>query len=77
MRTLVMLLCVRLMIWAGCLAYFWVLILALCVSPFLFNPHPFSAANFVIDYGYVVFLYTCIQFAHFAPQGVPSLDEPW
>ncbi|KAM5546011.1 hypothetical protein V8D89_000137 [Ganoderma adspersum] len=50
MRTLVMLLYVTLTIWTGWVTYFWVSILALCVSPFLFNPHQFSAADFVIDY---------------------------
>ena len=53
MRTLVMLLYVTLTIWTGWVAYFWVTILALCVSPFLFNPHQFSFADFVIDYRYV------------------------
>ncbi|KAL1948262.1 hypothetical protein VTO73DRAFT_12337 [Trametes versicolor] len=50
MRTLVMLLYVTLTIWTGWITYFWVSILALCVSPFLFNPHQFSAADFIIDY---------------------------
>ncbi|KAI0356840.1 1,3-beta-glucan synthase [Trametes cingulata] len=50
MRTLVMLLYVTLTIWTGWVTYFWVSILALCVSPFLFNPHQFSAADFIIDY---------------------------
>ena len=53
MRTLVMLLYVTLTIWTGWVTYFWVSILALCVSPFLFNPHQFSAADFIIDYRYV------------------------
>ena len=53
MRTLVMLLYVTLTIWTGWITYFWVSILALCVSPFLFNPHQFSAGDFIIDYRYV------------------------
>ena len=53
MRTLVMLLYVTLTIWTGWVTYFWVSILALCVSPFLFNPHQFSPADFIIDYRYV------------------------
>ena len=57
MRTLVMLLYVTLTIWTGWVAYFWVTILALCVSPFLFNPHQFSFADFVIDYRYVSMVY--------------------
>ncbi|TFK83038.1 glycosyltransferase family 48 protein [Polyporus arcularius HHB13444] len=50
MRTLIMLLYVTLTIWTGWITYFWVSILAMCVSPFLFNPHQFSAADFLIDY---------------------------
>ena len=33
-----------------CVAYFLVSTLALCISPFLFNPHQFAVADFVIDY---------------------------
>ena len=36
------------------LTYFWVSIMAMCVSPFLFNPHQFSEADFIIDYRYVL-----------------------
>ncbi len=54
MRTLVMLLYVTLTIWTGWVTYFWVSILAMCVSPFIFNPHQFSTADFIIDYRYVV-----------------------
>ncbi|KAI0767675.1 1,3-beta-glucan synthase [Fomes fomentarius] len=50
MRTLVMLLYVTLTIWTGWVTYFWVSILAMCVSPFIFNPHQFSTADFIIDY---------------------------
>ncbi|RPD75871.1 1,3-beta-glucan synthase [Lentinus tigrinus ALCF2SS1-7] len=50
MRTLIELLYVTLTIWTGWVTYFWVSILAMCVSPFLFNPHQFSAADFIIDY---------------------------
>nr|QCR99115.1 1,3-beta-D-glucan synthase [Grifola frondosa] len=50
MRTLIMLLYVTLTIWTGWVTYFWVSILALCISPFLFNPHQFSFADFIIDY---------------------------
>ncbi|EMD36733.1 glycosyltransferase family 48 protein [Gelatoporia subvermispora B] len=50
MRTLVMLLYVTLTLWTGWVTYFWVSVLALCVAPFLFNPHQFSFADFVIDY---------------------------
>lgn len=45
-----MLLYVTLTLWTGWVTYFWVSSLALCVAPFLFNPHQFSFADFVIDY---------------------------
>lgn len=50
MRTLVMLLYVTLSLWTGWVIYFWVSILALCIAPFLFNPHQFSFTDFIIDY---------------------------
>jgi 1,3-beta-glucan synthase len=50
MRTLIMLLYVTMTLWTGWVIYFWVSILALCVSPFLFNPHQFAFADFFIDY---------------------------
>ncbi|KAI0072902.1 1,3-beta-glucan synthase [Panus rudis PR-1116 ss-1] len=50
MRTLIMLLYVTLTLWTGWVTYFWVSVLSLCISPFLFNPHQFSAADFIIDY---------------------------
>ncbi|THH32853.1 hypothetical protein EUX98_g1321 [Antrodiella citrinella] len=50
MRTLVMLLYVTLTLWTGWITYFWVSILSLCIAPFLFNPHQFSFADFIIDY---------------------------
>ncbi|KAK7680380.1 1,3-beta-D-glucan synthase [Cerrena zonata] len=50
MRTLVMLLYVTLTLWTGWVIYFWVSILSLCIAPFLFNPHQFSAADFIVDY---------------------------
>jgi 1,3-beta-glucan synthase len=30
--------------------YFWISILALCIAPFVFNPHQFSLGDFIIDY---------------------------
>lgn len=30
--------------------YFWISILALCIAPFLFNPHQFSLGDFIVDY---------------------------
>ncbi|KAI0059937.1 1-3-beta-glucan synthase [Artomyces pyxidatus] len=50
MRTLLMLLYVTLSFWTPYLLYFWVSILALCVAPFLFNPHQFSFTDFIVDY---------------------------
>ncbi|RKP34218.1 glucan synthase [Dimargaris cristalligena] len=32
------------------LIYFWVTIVALIISPFIFNPHQFSMTDFIIDY---------------------------
>ncbi|PWN18905.1 hypothetical protein BCV69DRAFT_251636 [Microstroma glucosiphilum] len=50
MRLLLMLLYVTLTLWIPHLIYFWVSILALCIAPFLFNPHQFAISDFVIDY---------------------------
>jgi 1,3-beta-glucan synthase len=37
-------------VWGVWLVYFWVSLLALCISPFLFNPHQFAWNDFFIDY---------------------------
>jgi len=50
MRTLCLLLYVSLSLWMPHLIYFWITVLALCIAPFLFNPHQFSFADFIIDY---------------------------
>lgn len=50
MRTLLMLLYVTLSFWTGYLIYFWISILALCIAPFLYNPHQFSFTDFIVDY---------------------------
>ncbi len=50
MRTLILLLYITMTIWTPYLIYFWISVMALCVSPFLFNPHQFSFADFIIDY---------------------------
>ncbi|KZV72587.1 glycosyltransferase family 48 protein [Peniophora sp. CONT] len=50
MRTLLMLLYVTLSYWTPYIIYFWVSILALCVAPFLFNPHQFAFTDFIVDY---------------------------
>ncbi|KAF5014975.1 hypothetical protein F66182_13852, partial [Fusarium sp. NRRL 66182] len=36
--------------WTAALIWFWVSLMALCISPFLFNPHQFSWNDFFIDY---------------------------
>lgn len=50
MRTLVMLLYATITLWIPHLLYFWLSVLSLCIAPFLFNPHQFSMADFLIDY---------------------------
>lgn len=37
-------------IWTPYLIYFWFSVAALCVASFLFNPHQFTFADFIIDY---------------------------
>ena len=50
MRNLLILLYVTMSIWIPHLIYFWLSVLSLCIAPFLFNPHQFSYADFIIDY---------------------------
>jgi 1,3-beta-glucan synthase len=45
-----MLLFATVTIWQGALVYFWVTLLALCTSPFIYNPHQFAWNDFFIDY---------------------------
>lgn len=49
-RLLMMLLFATVTIWQAALVYFWVSLLALIISPFLFNPHQFAWTDFFIDY---------------------------
>jgi 1,3-beta-glucan synthase len=49
-RTLVMLLFVTMTLWMPHLIYFWFSVIALIVSPFVFNPHQFAFTDFIIDY---------------------------
>ncbi|CAL3971701.1 unnamed protein product [Diplocarpon coronariae] len=49
-RSLMMLLFATLTIWQPALIYFWVTLLAMCASPFLYNPHQFAWNDFFIDY---------------------------
>ena len=50
MRNLLLLLYATMAIWIPHLIYFWLSVLSLCIAPFLFNPHQFSFADFIIDY---------------------------
>ncbi|KAK7054905.1 1,3-beta-D-glucan synthase [Paramarasmius palmivorus] len=50
MRNLLLLLYASLTLWIPHLIYFWISILSLCIAPFVFNPHQFSFADFIIDY---------------------------
>jgi len=49
-RTLLLLLYVTMTLWTPFLIYFWVSIAALCVAPFMFNPHQFIMSDFIVDY---------------------------
>jgi len=49
-RLLMMLLFATLTIWQAALVYFWASLLALVISPFLYNPHQFAWNDFFIDY---------------------------
>ncbi|KAM3088935.1 1,3-beta-D-glucan synthase [Clarireedia jacksonii] len=49
-RLLMMLLFATVTVWQPALTYFWVTLLALCISPFLYNPHQFAWNDFFIDY---------------------------
>ncbi|KAI1003790.1 1,3-beta-glucan synthase component [Podosphaera aphanis] len=49
-RSLMMLLFSTLTIWQPALIYFWVTLLAMCTSPFIYNPHQFAWNDFFIDY---------------------------
>ncbi|WFC94517.1 1,3-beta-glucan synthase [Malassezia brasiliensis] len=50
MRALLMCFYATLAVWMPHLIYFWISLVALCVAPFLFNPHQFAMADFIIDY---------------------------
>ncbi|KAG0287946.1 1,3-beta-D-glucan synthase [Linnemannia gamsii] len=50
MRALLMLVFASLTMWIPHLVYFWVSVLALVISPFIFNPHQFSFTDFLLDY---------------------------
>ncbi|PAV18327.1 1,3-beta-glucan synthase [Pyrrhoderma noxium] len=50
MQSLIILLYITLPLWISYLIYFWITTLALYFSPFIFNPHQVSFADFVVDY---------------------------
>ncbi|KAK5057554.1 hypothetical protein LTR84_011554 [Exophiala bonariae] len=49
-RSLMMLLFATITVWGAWLLWFWMSLLGLCISPFLFNPHQFAWTDFFIDY---------------------------
>ncbi|KAJ7632608.1 1,3-beta-glucan synthase [Roridomyces roridus] len=50
MRNLLLLLYATMAIWIPHLIYFWLSVMSLVIAPFLFNPHQFGYADFMIDY---------------------------
>jgi len=49
-RLIMMLLFGTMTVWGYWLLWFWVSLTALCISPFIFNPHQFAWSDFFIDY---------------------------
>lgn len=49
-RLLMMLLFATSTAWQPALTYFWIVLLGLIISPFLYNPHQFAWTDFFIDY---------------------------
>lgn len=49
-RLLIFLLFASVTIWQPALVYFWITLLGLTISPFMYNPHQFSWNDFFIDY---------------------------
>lgn len=49
-RSIMMLLFATMTVWIPHLIYFWISLLALCLSPFVFNPHQFAWQDFFVDY---------------------------
>ena len=77
MRTLIMLLYVTMTIWTPFLIYFWISVAALCVAPFVFNPHQFSFPDFIIDYRWVYWTHIFRFQTNVHMQGIFTLDVPW
>jgi 1,3-beta-glucan synthase len=54
-RLAFMLIVVSITDWAPAhIAFFWLIAIALCLSPFVFNPHQFSLSTLLTDYGEAV-----------------------
>lgn len=49
-RSLLMLLFGTIAMWRASLLWFWLTLIAMMISPFIYNPHQFSWADFFIDY---------------------------
>lgn len=49
-RIAVMLFYVNLTLQIPHVIYFWVTVIGLCLSPFIFNPHQFAIIDFIVDY---------------------------
>ncbi|ANZ74843.1 BA75_01628T0 [Komagataella pastoris] len=49
-RLFLVLLFATLSMWKPALLWFWITLVALCVSPFIFNPHQFVILEFFLDY---------------------------
>ncbi|KAI8097579.1 1,3-beta-glucan synthase component-domain-containing protein [Halteromyces radiatus] len=49
-RNLVIMLFVSLAVWIPHLIYFWFTVIALIISPFVFNPNQFALVDFLVDY---------------------------
>ncbi|RVX67099.1 1,3-beta-glucan synthase component FKS1 [Exophiala mesophila] len=49
-RSLMMLIFATITVWGGWLTWFYITLVGLCISPFIFNPHQFAWTDFFIDY---------------------------
>ena len=49
-RSMMMLLFATVSMWQAALLWFYITLFAMCISPFLYNPHQFSWTDFFIDY---------------------------
>jgi 1,3-beta-glucan synthase len=49
-RSMMMLLFATISMWQPALLWFYITLFAMCISPFLYNPHQFSWTDFFIDY---------------------------